>query len=83
MIIGNGGVSKIEKKINYIFHNKNYLTQAFTHKSLNTSTLERLQNDLDVLSNEIEEIVGKLEIQDVQKIETLPQKIFSIQLMLY
>ena len=49
------------------------------HKSLNASTLERLQNDLDVLSNEIEEIVGKLEIQDNQKIETLPQKIFTIQ----
>ena len=46
MIIGNGGVSKIEKKINYIFHNKNYLTQAFTHKSLNTtprSNYERLE----------------------------------------
>ncbi len=49
------------------------------HKSLNASTLERLQNDLDVLSNEIEEIVGKLETQDDQKIETLSQKIFTIQ----
>ena len=49
------------------------------HKSLNASTLERLQNDLDVLSNEIEEIVGKIETQDDQKIETLSQKIFTIQ----
>ncbi len=49
------------------------------HKSLNSSTLKRLQNDLDVLSNEIDEITGKLEIQDDQKIETLPQKIFTIQ----
>ena len=49
------------------------------HKSLNTSTLDRLNNDLDVLSNEVEEIVGRIKAQDDQKIETLPQKIFTIQ----
>ena len=39
-------VSPVEKKINYIFHNKDYLNQAFTHKSLNTnprSNYERLE----------------------------------------
>ena len=49
------------------------------HKSLNTSTLDKLNNDLDVLSNEVEEIVGRLKAQDGQKIETIPQKIFTIQ----
>lgn len=39
-------VSILEKKINYIFHNKEYLNQAFTHKSLNTEprkNYERLE----------------------------------------
>lgn len=39
-------VSLLEKKINYIFHNKDYLRQAFTHKSLDTTprgNYERLE----------------------------------------
>ena len=39
-------VYPVEKKINYIFHNKDYLNQAFTHKSLDTnprSNYERLE----------------------------------------
>ena len=38
--------SSIEKKINYIFKNKEYLQQAFTHKSLENSpryNYERLE----------------------------------------
>ena len=47
--------------------------------SLNQSTLIRLNNDSDVLANEIKEISSKLSnIQD-QKVETIPQKIFTIE----
>ena len=49
------------------------------HNSLNQSTLIRLNNDGDVLANEIEEISSKLNnIQD-QTVETIPQKIFTIE----
>ena len=61
MIIGNGGVSKIEKKINYIFHNKNYLTQAFTHKSLNTSPRSNYER-LEFLGDAVLDIVVSREL---------------------
>ena len=43
---GSNSITKIEKKIDYTFHNKNYLKQAFTHKSINNSprfNYERLE----------------------------------------
>ena len=49
------------------------------HNSLNQSTLIRLNNDSDVLANEIEEIISKLINFQVQKVETIPQKIFTIE----
>ena len=49
------------------------------HKSLNSSTIDRLKNDIDVLTNEIKEIEGKLNYSNGQKIETLQQKIFTIE----
>ena len=61
MIIGNGGVSKIEKKINYIFHNKYYLTQAFTHKSLNTSPRSNYER-LEFLGDAVLDIVVSREL---------------------
>ena len=39
-------ISNLEKKINYVFKDKKYLEQAFTHKSLNSSprgNYERLE----------------------------------------
>jgi len=61
MIIGNGDVSKIEKKINYIFHNKNYLTQAFTHKSLNTGPRKNYER-LEFLGDAVLDIVVSREL---------------------
>ena len=60
-----GSVYPIEKKINYIFHNKNYLNQAFTHKSLNTSPrnnyerLEFLEGDEGLLTQKRASLVQK------------------------
>jgi ribonuclease-3 len=42
----NNSTTQLEKKINYQFYEKNYLNQAFTHKSLNSSprgNYERLE----------------------------------------
>ena len=39
-------LSPVEKKINYLFHNREYLVQAFTHKSITASprkNYERLE----------------------------------------
>ena len=39
-------LSPVEKKINYLFHNREYLVQAFTHKSITPSprkNYERLE----------------------------------------
>ena len=49
------------------------------HKSLNSSTIDRLRNDIDVLTNEIREIEGKLNYSNGQTIETLQQKIFTTE----
>ena len=61
MIIGNGDISKIEKKINYIFHNKNYLTQAFTHKSLNTGPRNNYER-LEFLGDSVLDIIVSREL---------------------
>ena len=50
-------VSILEKKINYIFHNKEYLNQAFTHKSLNTKPRRNYER-LEFLGDAVIDING-------------------------
>ena len=86
-------LSRLKAEINLIIGNKSKLPkdplqlalynglieEIRNHNSLNQSTLIRLNNDGDVLANEIEEISSKLNnIQD-QTVETIPQKIFTIE----
>ena len=54
-------VSSIEKKINYIFHNKDYLRQAFTHKSLNTSPRNNYER-LEFLGDAVLDIIVSREL---------------------
>ena len=56
-----GSVYPIEKKINYIFHNKNYLNQAFTHKSLNTSPRNNYER-LEFLGDSVIDIIISREL---------------------
>ena len=86
-------LSRLKAEINLIIGNKSkppkdplqlalyngLIEEIRNHNSLNQSTLIRLNNDGDVLANEIEEISSKLNnIQD-QTVETIPQKIFTIE----
>lgn len=54
-------VSSIEKKINYIFHNKNYIKQAFTHKSLDTSPRKNYER-LEFLGDAVLDIIVSREL---------------------
>ena len=56
-----GSVYPIEKKINYIFHNKNYLNQAFTHKSLNTTPRNNYER-LEFLGDSVIDIIISREL---------------------
>ena len=56
-----GSVSPIEKKINYIFHNKDYLNQAFTHKSLNTGPRNNYER-LEFLGDAVLDIIVSREL---------------------
>ena len=56
-----GSVYPIEKKINYIFHNKNYLKQAFTHKSLNTTPRNNYER-LEFLGDAVIDIIISREL---------------------
>ena len=86
-------LSRLKAEINLIIGNKSkppkdplqlalyngLIEEIRNHNSLNQSTLIRLNNDGDVLANEIEEISSKLNnIQD-QTVESIPQKIFTIE----
>ena len=86
-------LSRLKAEINLIIGNKSkppkdplqlalyngLIEEIRNHNSLNQSTLIRLNNDGDVLANELEEISSKLNnIQD-QTVETIPQKIFTIE----
>ena len=86
-------LSRLKAEINLIIGNKSkppkdplqlalyngLIEEIRNHNSLNQSTLIRLNNDGDVLANGIEEISSKLNnIQD-QTVETIPQKIFTIE----
>ena len=54
-------VSTLEKKINYIFHNKDYLNQAFTHKSLNTEPRKNYER-LEFLGDAVIDIIVSREL---------------------
>ena len=54
-------VSILEKKINYIFHNKNFLEQAFTHKSLNTEPRKNYER-LEFLGDAVIDIIVSREL---------------------
>jgi ribonuclease-3 len=56
-----GSVYPIEKKINYIFHNKDYLNQAFTHKSLDTSPRNNYER-LEFLGDAVIDIIISREL---------------------
>ena len=54
-------VSILEKKINYIFFNKEYLNQAFTHKSLNTEPRKNYER-LEFLGDAVIDIIVSREL---------------------
>ena len=54
-------VSILEKKINYIFHNKEYLNQAFTHKSLNKEPRKNYER-LEFLGDAVIDIIVSREL---------------------
>lgn len=54
-------VSILEKKINYIFHNKEYLNQAFTHKSLNNKPRNNYER-LEFLGDAVIDIIVSREL---------------------
>ena len=54
-------VSILEKKINYIFHNKDYLNQAFTHKSLNKEPRKNYER-LEFLGDAVIDIIVSREL---------------------
>ena len=54
-------VSNLEKKINYIFHNKEYLNQAFTHKSLDTEPRKNYER-LEFLGDAVLDIIVSREL---------------------
>ncbi|MDP6169131.1 MAG: ribonuclease III [Candidatus Marinimicrobia bacterium] len=54
-------VSNLEKKINYIFHNKEYLNQAFTHKSLDTEPRNNYER-LEFLGDAVLDIIVSREL---------------------
>ena len=54
-------VSKLEQKIHYIFNNKEYLKQAFTHKSLNTKPRKNYER-LEFLGDAVLDIIVSREL---------------------
>ena len=54
-------VHPVEKKINYFFHNKYYLNQAFTHKSLDTSPRSNYER-LEFLGDAVIDIIVSREL---------------------
>jgi len=54
-------LSKVEKKINYSFHNRDYLVQAFTHKSISTSPRENYER-LEFLGDTVIDIIISREL---------------------
>tara|TARA_Y100000590_G_scaffold443871_1_gene573877 strand:- start:374 stop:1087 length:714 start_codon:yes stop_codon:yes gene_type:complete len=58
---GIGSTSPLEKQIKYTFRNKQYLTQAFTHKSLNTKPCRNYER-LEFLGDAVLDIIVSREL---------------------
>tara|TARA_B100002052_G_scaffold237461_1_gene221078 strand:- start:1481 stop:2194 length:714 start_codon:yes stop_codon:yes gene_type:complete len=54
-------LSNVEKKINYLFHNRDYLIQAFTHKSISSSPRENYER-LEFLGDTVIDIIISREL---------------------
>ncbi len=54
-------LSPIENKINYLFHNRDYLVQAFTHKSISASPRENYER-LEFLGDAVIDIIISREL---------------------
>ena len=54
-------LSTVEKKINYLFHNRDYLVQAFTHKSISTSPRKNYER-LEFLGDTVIDIIISSEL---------------------
>ena len=54
-------LSPVEKKINYFFHNREYLVQAFTHKSTTTSPRKNYER-LEFLGDTVIDIIISREL---------------------
>ena len=54
-------LSPVEKKINYLFHNREYLVQAFTHKSITSSPRKNYER-LEFLGDTVIDIIISREL---------------------
>ena len=54
-------LSPVEKKINYLFHNREYLVQAFTHKSITPSPRKNYER-LEFLGNTVIDLIESRKI---------------------
>ena len=54
-------LSPVEKKINYLFHNREYLVQAFTHKSITPSPRKNYER-LEFLGDTVIDIIVSREL---------------------
>ena len=61
LLKGLNSITEIEKKINYTFQNKDYLKQAFTHKSINNSPRSNYER-LEFLGDSVLDIVISREL---------------------
>ncbi len=57
----NESISSLEKKIDYVFHDKRYLNQAFTHKSLNNNPRNNYER-LEFLGDAVLDIIISREL---------------------
>ena len=55
-------LSPIENKINYLFHNRDYLAQAFTHKSISASPRENYER-LEFLGDAVIDLLNHINIE--------------------
>ena len=54
-------LSPVEKKINYLFHNREYLAQAFTHKSITSSPRKNYER-LEFLGDTVIDLIVSREL---------------------
>jgi len=57
----NDSLTPVEKKINYLFHNRDYLVQAFTHKSISATPRKNYER-LEFLGDAVIDIIISREL---------------------